>query len=171
MLAAFLVLAGIACFALHTWCEINCTRLDVETGRRDPGALVTDYGSNRGWYPRYKIPSLAGFVGGIVLWIWAIMAATIPAQAHDHNRPHLNDWLKSLHSKAKTWCCDGNDTDAIDDWETKGNRYRVRFRGIWYDVPEDAVVDGPNKSGTPLLWMYKGYMSPAVRCFMPGSMT
>ena len=35
MLAAFLVLAGAACFALHTWCEVNCTRLDVETGRRD----------------------------------------------------------------------------------------------------------------------------------------
>lgn len=94
-----------------------------------------------------------------------------PVFAHDHNRPWLNDWLKSLHSKSKVWCCDGNDTDEIDDWETKGNRYRVRFRGIWHDVPEDAVVDGPNKSGAPLLWMYKGYMSPSVRCFMPGSMT
>ena len=78
MLAAFLVLAGAACFALHTWAEINCTRLDVETGRRDAGALIDDYGSNRGWYWQWKIPSLAGFIGGIALWIWAINAA-LPA--------------------------------------------------------------------------------------------
>ena len=118
------------------------------------------------------------FVGGGLIkgsWLaaallWGIVAAT-SALAHDRNRPHLNEWLKSLHSNGKVWCCDGSDTDEIDDWDTKDGRYRVKFRGLWYDVPPDAVVDGPNKSGTPLLWMYKGYMSPTVRCFMPGAMT
>ena len=92
-------------------------------------------------------------------------------RAHDHSRPELNGWLKSLHSKAKTWCCDGNDTDTIEDWDTKGGRYRVKWQGLWYDVPDDALVEGPNKSGAPLLWMSKGYMAPTVRCFMPGTLS
>ena len=100
-----------------------------------------------------------------------LLAIGVNARAHDHSRPGLNDWLKSLTSKKNVWCCDGNDTDAIDAWETKGERYRVRFRGQWFDVPDDAVVDGPNKGGDALLWMNKGYSGISVRCFMPGSMT
>lgn len=94
-----------------------------------------------------------------------------PIRAHDHARPELNDWLKSLHSKNNTWCCDGRDHDPIDDWEAKDNRYRVKFRGQWYDVPETAIVDGPNKAGDAMLWMNKGYLGVSVRCFVPGALT
>lgn len=93
------------------------------------------------------------------------------ALGHDHNRPELNEWMMGLHAKNSTWCCDGSDTDAIEDWETSGDHYRVKFRGQWFDVPEGAVVEGPNRSGTALLWMNKGYMGVSVRCFMPGSLT
>lgn len=110
-------------------------------------------------------PALA-VIGGLIL-----LSLAFPAHAHDHNRPDLNPWLKSLHAKDATWCCDGDDTDAIEDWETSGNRYRVKFRGQWFDVPAGAVVDGPNKGGDALLWMNKGYSGLSVRCFMPGSMT
>jgi hypothetical protein len=110
-----------------------------------------------------------------LLWIAAVLIAlvilAVTAKAHDHTRPELNDWLKSLHSQNKTWCCDGSDTDAIEDWETRGNRYRVKFRGQWFDVPSDALVDGPNNGGEALLWMNKGFSGLAVRCFKPGSMT
>lgn len=108
----------------------------------------------------------------IVSLIVLTMAIFIhPLRAHDHTRPFLNDWLKGLQSKNNMLCCDGNDTDAIEDWETKDNRYRVKFRGAWYDVPDSAIVDGPNKGGDALLWMNKGFMGMSVRCFMPGSMT
>lgn len=100
----------------------------------------------------------------------ALMLA-VAAHAHDHSRPDLTPWLQGLHAKNKTLCCDGNDTDAIEDWETSGNRYRVKFRGQWFDVPDDAIVDGPNKGADALLWMNKGYLGMSVRCFMPGSMT
>ena len=100
-----------------------------------------------------------------------LFSACVAAFAHDHNHPEMNGWLKSLHAKNATWCCDGNDTDAIEDWEAAGVRYRVKFRGVWYDVPEGSLVDGPNKGGTALLWMNKGYGGFSVRCFMPGSLT
>jgi hypothetical protein len=108
----------------------------------------------------------------IVSVILLLMALSIhQVRAHDHARPELNDWLKSLRSKNNTWCCDGRDHDPIDDWEAKDNRYRVKFRGQWYDVPETAIVDGPNKAGDAMLWMNKGYLGVSVRCFVPGALT
>lgn len=101
----------------------------------------------------------------------ALLLMTGVALAHDHSNTDLNPWLKGLHAKDKTWCCDGKDTDSIDEWETRGNRYRVKFRGQWFEVPEDSVVDGPNKTGDALLWMNKGYLGVSVRCFMPGALT
>ena len=55
-----LVILAIPSMALHIWAEQQCTRMDVETGRRDAGALVDDYGSNRGWYWKYKPLSILG---------------------------------------------------------------------------------------------------------------
>jgi hypothetical protein len=64
-----LLAAALCCMAVHVWCEKRCTTLDVANGRRDPGALVDDYGSDRGWYPRWKMPSLLAFIaaGGLLL--------------------------------------------------------------------------------------------------------
>lgn len=194
MLAAALFFAGIACFALHTWAEINCTRLDVETGRRDPGALVDDYGSNRGWYWRYKLPSLAGFIGGLLLLFWAIGAATIPAQGRDLDGRHaaspLKPWFDSLKS-GKGPCCSDADGWALSDvdWETRGGRFRVRVPAqswtpsrdqpapppsvtmVWVDVEDAAVITEPNRAGRTMVWPLWGIGGVTIRCFMPGSMT
>lgn len=48
--------------ALHTYAAQRCTILDVETGRRDAGALRDDYGSNRGWYWPWSPLSILGIV-------------------------------------------------------------------------------------------------------------
>lgn len=59
--------------ALHAWAENKCTALDVATGRRDAGALVDDYGSNRGWYWPYKPISLVAALAaapGALLWFF-----------------------------------------------------------------------------------------------------
>lgn len=114
---------------------------------------------------------LALIIVSLILLIMALLVHTKPARAHDHHRPELNGWMKSLHSKGKAWCCNGDDHDPIDDWETKEGSYRVKFQGIWYDVPDEAVVEDPNKAGDALLWMSKGYGGFAVRCFLPGAMT
>lgn len=112
---------------------------------------------------------LALIVVSLVLLVMALLIHG--ARAHDHSRPELNDWMKDLHARGGAWCCIGDDTDLIDDWEIKGNRYRVKFRGQWFDVPEGAIVEGPNKSGAPLLWMNKGLSGLSPRCFMPGTMS
>jgi hypothetical protein len=74
------------------------------------------------------------------------------------------------------------------DWETKGNRYRVRVpttpggfvRAMagatnveteWVYVPDEAVIDEPNSADVTLVWPLYGPMGVSVRCFMPGTMT
>lgn len=116
-----------------------------------------------------------GWLALIVLSLALLISALLihPIRAHDHNRPELNEWLPTLHSKGGAWCCKGDDTDTIEDWDTKapGGKYRVKFRGQWFNVPDDSVVEESNKSGGALLWMNKGASGYSVRCFMPGPLT
>jgi hypothetical protein len=92
-------------------------------------------------------------------------------RAHDYQHPELNSWYESLHS-GKGPCCAGSDAKRVDDadWEAKDGHYRVRIDGEWVDVPNDAVVDGPNRAGRTIVWPYYLNGQPKARCFMPGSM-
>ena len=92
------------------------------------------------------------------------------ALAHDSEHPEHNDWLRSLHAQGGAWCCTGDDVKTDVDWESKDGHYRVHVDGEWWDVPDEAIVQGPNKMGRTLVWMnggYAGHVGP--RCFMPGA--
>lgn len=102
----------------------------------------------------------------------ALLCAAVPSAAHDHSRPDLNGWFKSLQSK-KGPCCDGSDYKRVEnpDWEAKGGKYRVRLKGQWVDVPDEAVLSEPNKVGPPLVWPVEYPSGIQIRCFLPGAMT
>jgi hypothetical protein len=110
---------------------------------------------------------LLGTVAALIL-----LALAIPAHAHDHTRPDLNPWLKTLRNKNTVPCCDGSDATRLSDvdWSTKEGHYIVRLDGKWVDVPPEAVIEEPNRAGQTLVWPYfkDGMMVP--RCFLPGSM-
>jgi len=107
----------------------------------------------------------------VVFTVMLPIAAISHARAHDYQHPELNSWYESLHS-GKGPCCDGSDAKRVDDadWETKDGHYRVRIDGEWVDVPNDAVVDGPNRASRTMVWPYYLNGHPKARCFMPGSM-
>jgi hypothetical protein len=101
-------------------------------------------------------------IGVVLLWL-----------VHDPARPELNGWFMGL-SSGKGPCCDGSDAMRLDDvdWESRDGHYRVRLDGEWVDVPDSAVVDGPNRAGPTMVWPYrKDGKLDQVRCFLPGSMT
>lgn len=116
-----------------------------------------------------------------------ILACASLAFAHDQHRPDLMPWFKQLKSN-KGFCCDGMDALHLRDvdWETKDGHYRVRVpkngadmaRAVagetveteWVDVPDDAVLDVPNKDGATLVWPLYGYMGISIRCFLPGTL-
>ena len=130
------------------------------------------------------------WLGVIVCSLVVLMVALGAALAHDHVHPELTPWFKSLKSH-KGYCCDG--TDALHlrdvDWETQNKedshfRVRIPAKGedmakaamgeevetMWIDVPDEAVVDEPNRDGATLVWPLYGYSGANIRCFMPGMM-
>ena len=89
----------------------------------------------------------------------------------------LKGWFESLHSGKGPCCSDADGTALSDvDWETRDGRYRVRIEGRWWDVPEEAVIKVPNRSGHTMVWpvYYReldNLLSVEVRCFIAGTMS
>ena len=87
----------------------------------------------------------------------------------------LKPWFDSLHSGKGPCCSDADGTALSDvDWESKGDHYRVRIEGQWWDVPDDAVLKEPNLSGVTMVWpiYYRPVNGPVrieVRCFIVGA--
>ena len=84
----------------------------------------------------------------------------------------LKSWFDGLKS-GKGPCCSVADGRTIDDpdWDSQDGHYRVRIDGQWIDVPDDAVITEPNRAGRTMAWPLYNDGHPAIRCFMPGSMT
>lgn len=109
----------------------------------------------------------------VTLLVVATMSLSA-SYAHDHNRPELNGWFRSLQSQGLNICCDGSDAKSIEDpdWENDAGHYRVRLEGKWFDVPDTAVVTVPNKYGRALVWpIYQNGRPILIRCFMPGPLS
>lgn len=111
-----------------------------------------------------------------LLALATILAITVfsPARGHDAAHPELDNWFMSLHGRHGIPCCDGSDATRLSDvdWDMHDGHYRVRLEGQWVDVPDSAVVDGPNRAGSTMVWPYYLDGKPiGVRCFMPGTET
>ena len=111
----------------------------------------------------------------------ACSALSQPAQAADHGQlgpasPEIKAWANSLENKWKEGCCstaDGWKPQEVE-YDMKGNKYRVKIEGQWYDVPPEAVITSPNRFGFPVVWYYQTWLngirpSISIRCFIPGA--
>lgn len=111
---------------------------------------------------------------GFILWFALMGLLSHGAHGHDYKRPDLNNWFMGLRSPGHGPCCDGSEAHHLAgvDWETKDGHYRVRLDNKWYDVPDDALVDGPNLEGEALVWPFKKVDGDIyIRCFMPGTLS
>src|SRR6516165_1442411 len=106
----------------------------------------------------------------ILLFLSALLALTFPFKAHarDYGRyanSPLKPWFDSLRSGKGPCCSDADGTALSDvDWEAKDGHYRVRIEGQWWDVPEEAVIREPNRSGRTMVWpIYYGVTDSTLR--------
>ena len=120
-----------------------------------------------------KIFSIAAITA---LTLIVLLAWHFAAHAHDHSRPELNSWFESLKS-GKGPCCSDGDGKALSDidWEVRGGHYRVHIESQWWDVPNEAVIKGPNRAGRTMVWpvyyrVLDDQLRIDIRCFMPGVM-
>ena len=103
-----------------------------------------------------------------------LVAMTVPSTARDDGRyaqSHLKGWFDQLRSGRGPCCSDADGSVLSDsDWEARGGHYRVRIKGTWVDVPDDAVLSVPNMAGKTMVWPMYLNGEIAIRCFIPGVM-
>ena len=113
----------------------------------------------------------------IALIVGLVAAADAPARDNGQYRdvdPAIKEWVQQLTDKTGQGCCATADGHPAEyEWDTEGNRYRVRIEGEWYVVPPEALVDEPNKLGYATVWYWwdwsiDGKKTHHVRCFLPG---
>jgi hypothetical protein len=94
-------------------------------------------------------------------------------------------WFKDQKNpKTQVPCCSEADGAQAQEDISNGH-YRVRFVARtftsapdvdsgWMDVPDEAVIQEPNRHGSPVVWYYwkQGSNSPLllmIRCYAPGA--
>jgi hypothetical protein len=114
-----------------------------------------------------------------VIALLLVVAPATEAVARDLGQyrdvdPSVHQWVQGLKDKAGKGCCETADGYPAEyEWDTSGNRYKVRIDGEWYVVPAEAVIEGPNRLGDATVWYWTswdidGQMTPHIRCFLPG---
>lgn len=91
----------------------------------------------------------------------------------DPNDIEIQNWIQNLKNRNGVGCCSTADGFPADvQWDTKANKYRVFLKGEWHVVPDNALLDGPNKMGHPMVWWFTDddTNAPVIRCFLPGAM-
>lgn len=115
------------------------------------------------------------------LLLASVIASFIPTLAHAEilHGDALKEWVRGVQNQNNNVCCslaDGYFLSVVD-WEFRGSQYWVRLEedGMWHPVPDWAIIKGPNKAGTALVWTQsqtdENGSSPqyTVKCFGAGS--
>lgn len=135
-----------------------------------------DIGPER-WHDRYRRRRRSWSPLAMAVAILLLIPQLHPVSARDVGQvasttPELKAWFDSLRS-GKGPCCSDADGSAVSDvdWESNSGHYRVRLDEKWFDVPDEAVITGPNRVGRTMVWPLRLESGVLIRCFMPGSMT
>src|SRR6516162_5537614 len=97
---------------------------------------------------------MSKYVFAVVLLVGFGSSAVARDDGRYANDP-LKDWFDHLASD-KGMCCSFADGFSVSDvdWDMQDGHYRVLLHGEWIDVPETAVVTGPNRYGPAVVWPY-----------------
>ena len=64
-------------------------------------------------------------------------------------------------------CCDISDGHRTD-YEVRGGGYWVPINGLWWQVPEKAIIrNGGNPVGEAVVWYVSLRGNVEIRCFVP----
>ena len=102
-----------------------------------------------------------------------ILSFAADSQARDYGQykaisSDIKAWIEKLTDNLGVPCCAIADGAVPDVWEMNASHYRVKIYGAWLDVPDYAVVKGPNFLGHSIVWVDSSEETMTVRCFIPG---
>jgi hypothetical protein len=138
-------------------------------------------GESRLWRTIFGVFAAVVIAAAVILFI--LLTLDRLAWSHMHDRPDLDQWLRTLYSKERGSCCDSSEaeTTADPDWRNASEMgenqkcepsggvemlthpepiYCVRLENPdkpgdwkWWSVPVAAIVELPNRAGPALIWL------------------
>jgi len=106
----------------------------------------------------------------------ALLPLAFPTAARDMDKkdnlsPEIHHWVLDLKNGNGVACCATADgwRPQLVEWDTTKKGYKVMIEDKWVEVPDNAVIRGPNKLGHAEVWYYHVDGLPVVRCFLPGA--
>jgi hypothetical protein len=93
--------------------------------------------------------------------------------------PAVRQWFRNQVSpKTKINCCSEAD-GAYAEEDIRAGHYWVRFtaksydgssevQSEWMEVPDDVVINDPNRNGAPVVWWHYLDFDLKIRCYAPG---
>lgn len=122
-------------------------------------------------------------VGTILFAAFIALLLILFAEAHDYKShasldPNERDWFGEQKipggANQGNSCCSQADGEFAEE-DIRNNRYWVRWpssHGVWYMVPDEAIIRKPNPHGRAAVWWggqeYNG--SLYIRCFIAGAL-
>ncbi len=85
--------------------------------------------------------------------------------------PQIREWFRGLKNDQGVPCCSEADGHQLgdDDWKIDDSgRFLVRLDGRWFQVPQDKVLNIPNRIGVAILWIST---DGHIYCFLPASLS
>ncbi len=109
----------------------------------------------------------------LLLLILPFIPAAVAKDDGRYAQSPLKPWFDSLTNKKMQPCCSDADGRTLKDvdWEFNGHEYRVRIDGDWISVPDDAVIEKPNRAGVAMVWRTWVDGKNVIVCFIPGAFT
>jgi hypothetical protein len=85
--------------------------------------------------------------------------------------PKVRQWFREQKSpKTGGYCCNESDGTYAEE-ELREGHYWTRFEqsnGKWIPVPDEVVIQDPNRNGAPVAWWYLENGILQIRCYAPG---
>lgn len=107
-----------------------------------------------------------------------IPMVVIAATAHAIDRGQFENvpddirrWFKGVTSQTGVPCCDISDGYRTD-YEVRAGDYWVPIKGVWWRVPDKAIVrNAGNPLGEAVVWYVSLRDTVEIRCFVPADST
>ena len=125
-------------------------------------------------------PLTARAIRAALPWRVVLVASILicPAIARDDGRFNhlpvdLRDWFRSQQSPVSgERCCDEADGTYVEE-DIREGHYWVRWSTVWQwqRVPDEVIINGPNRVGLPVVWWHYDHLGVRIRCFVPGGKT
>src|SRR5882724_4378984 len=106
------------------------------------------------------------FVLGASIFVSGIVRAVDRGQ-FENIPDDIRAWFKGVRSPAGVPCCDISDGHRTA-YEVRAGAYWVPINGLWWQVPEKAIVrNAGNPLGEAVVWYVSLRGSIEIRCFVP----